>query len=421
MIAPKFGLKSSVSSLSKNKGGDNLVGRISPSTIYSVRVLDIILDENHELFEQYGGWNSIGTIFYEYANSPIALVKQNVLPAFPLFSNIKQYPTINELVPIIFLADQQVIDNPNSLKPYYFPPINVWNSVHHNAIPNLLHFRQENITTDYTESELGIVTRTVEDGSTDITLGNTFNEKIDVHPLLPYEGDIIYEGRWGNSIRFSSTVTNAITPNEWSQNSTFNGDPITLIRNGQPSTGLPPEPWVPITENINTDPSSLYLTTTQTIPLEASILNNSFSPSDNQPASVNTYNSPQILLNSGRLVLNAASDSVIISSPKVIHLSALNSINIDGANKTTIASPQILLGANNASQQLILGNKFMDDFKLLLELLQDVSDTLSNLVGVPPGAPLNPVLTLQAINLSSKCASLSNNLSSYLSNTTKTT
>jgi hypothetical protein len=420
MIAPKFGLKSSVSSLSRNKGGESLVGRAQLSTIYSVRVLDIILDDTHELFDEYGGWNSIGTIFYEYANAPIALVKQDVLPAFPLSPNIKQYPTINELVPLIFLADQQVIDNPNAVKPYYFPPINIWNSIHHNAIPNLLHIRQANVNADYRESELGIVNRTVEDGGTDITLGETFKEKIDVHPLLPYEGDIIYEGRWGNSIRFSSTVTDAVIPNEWSQNSTENGDPITLIRNGQPTTGIPPEPWIPITENINTDQSSLYLTTTQTIPLEANILDASFSTSDNSPASVNTYNSPQILLNSGRLVLNATSDSVIIGSPKTIHLSALNSVNIDGGNKTTIASPQILLGANNASQQLILGNKFMDDFKLLLELLQDVSDTLSNLVGVPPGAPLNPVLTLQAINLSSKCASLSNNLNSYLSNTTKT-
>ncbi len=34
--------------------------------------------------------------------------------------------------------------------------------------------------------------------STKIFLGNTFNERNTINPLLPFEGDIIYEGRWGN-------------------------------------------------------------------------------------------------------------------------------------------------------------------------------------------------------------------------------
>jgi hypothetical protein len=44
-----------------------------------------------------------------------------------------------------------------------------------------------------------------------------------------------------------------------------NGDPITILRNGQP-TKTSPEGWIPITENINNDLSSIYLTSTQKIP-----------------------------------------------------------------------------------------------------------------------------------------------------------
>jgi hypothetical protein len=58
---------------------------------------------------------------------------------------------------------------------------------------------------DYQQVEGGSVRR-VTDGSTEINLGSTFQEKTNIYPLLSYEGDYIMEGRWGNSIRFGSTV-----------------------------------------------------------------------------------------------------------------------------------------------------------------------------------------------------------------------
>ena len=46
------------------------------------------------------------------------------------------------------------------------------------------------------------------------------------------------------------------------------GEPITvIIKNGQPS-GSSSEGFIPITENINQDPSSIYLTSTQQIPID---------------------------------------------------------------------------------------------------------------------------------------------------------
>ena len=41
---------------------------------------------------------------------------------------------------------------------------------------------------------------------------------------------------------------------------------ITIIKNGQHEEDT--EPWVPQVEDINTDKSSIYLTTTQKIPIE---------------------------------------------------------------------------------------------------------------------------------------------------------
>jgi len=76
---------------------------------------------------------------------------------------------------------------------------------------------------------------------------------------------MILEGRFGNSIRFGSTnISNEISnPNGWS-NLGNTGDPITIIRNGQ-SPNLDKKGWLPTTENISGDASSIYLTSNQRI------------------------------------------------------------------------------------------------------------------------------------------------------------
>jgi hypothetical protein len=73
----------------------------------------------------------------------------------------------------------------------------------------------------------------------------------------------VIEGRWGNSVRFGSTSAKAKDQNTWSKNSTP-GNPITIIRNGQ-GRQLIDDGWIPTVENINRDPSSIYLTEGQEI------------------------------------------------------------------------------------------------------------------------------------------------------------
>jgi hypothetical protein len=237
----------------------------------TVRVKDIILDNSHPLFNKYGQWNSIGTIFFEFTTSPIFTSnKNNLIAAYPLLPNIKQYPLINELVSIFYLADVDITENTTSVAPYYLPPLNVWNSQIHNALPstNILPPEQQK---DYQQVEAGSVRR-VTDQSTEIELGKTFNENnvLDIFPLLPYEGDIIYEGRYGNSIRLGATVNNATNPNPWSSVGN-NGNPIMVLRNGQSFTQTnitgTDDSWIPCVEDINSDQSSIYLTSTQNIPL----------------------------------------------------------------------------------------------------------------------------------------------------------
>ena len=101
--------------------------------------------------------------------------------------------------------------------------------------------------------------------------GNTFEEKANIRNLFPNEGDVIIEGRFGNSIRFGSTAKqskeNKNVESPWSTEGK-EGNPITIIRNGQSQVDLPNfNNWFPIYEDIQNDDSSIYMTSGQTIPV----------------------------------------------------------------------------------------------------------------------------------------------------------
>ena len=228
---------------------DNNTQILSPDTkLKAVRVTDIILDPSHDRFEDYGKYDSIGTIFYTELNQSNPSTDST---AKPLFSFVKNYPLKNEVVLITSTDDKD-----NKISSYYFPLINIWNHPHHNALPYIE--TPSNNSNDYQQS----IARKVEDGSTGINLGDYFQEKLDIKPLLPYEGDTIIEGRFGSSIRFGSTnISNKVgTPNGWSNVGEL-GDPITIIRNGQPK--LDDKGWVHNIEDISNDISSIYMTSNQ--------------------------------------------------------------------------------------------------------------------------------------------------------------
>ncbi len=240
--------------------------------IRAVRVKSIILDETHPRFIEAGEWNGLGTIEYDSVSTP-NLFPNTIWPlAKPVSPNTKALPLVNEIVYLISLPNTGIGQTTTNKIAYYINTVSIWNHPHHNGYPVNSNIPPPSQQKDYDQSTLGSVRR-VTDQSTEIFLGKTFVEHSNIHPLLPFEGDIIQEGRWGNSIRFGSTIKTKELPsiglNNWSQGPSKSGDPITIIRNGQPSN-VDPRGWLPTVENINTDLTSIYLTSTQTIPLNAS-------------------------------------------------------------------------------------------------------------------------------------------------------
>jgi hypothetical protein len=392
--------------------------QILDDRIQSVRVKDIVLDNTHPKFNQYGGWNGIGTIEFEPININEAGDTINPI-ALPLVPYLKNYPLVNEIVLLFRLTSRDIFQVNNSTSFYYLNSLSLWNHPHHNAYPNVIHTTQipESQQKDYQSIEGGSIRR-VTDNSTEINLnspkiGGTFIEKNNIHPLLPFAGDIIVEGRFGNSIRFGNTSkSKGEIKNNWSGGSSKNGDPITVIRNGQPDDSIE-EGWIPLTENINKDLGSIYLTSTQNIPLNTDT--NSFPAiTSTKPDTLGQYNKNQILINSGRLVFNTNTDHLILNSKKSISLSSIEDIGLySKKGNINIQADLVKLGDANADQSLILGDNFIENFKFLLQSLNILCTSLSSEPTLGPAA-------LSASSTKITIEKILKNIDSFLSKTTKT-
>jgi hypothetical protein len=372
-----------------------------------VRVLDIVLDENHPKFFDVGEWNGIGTIYFE----DVSTTEKIPTFAYPLNPQIKYYPLINEIVLLVSIPSK-FISTTKFTKPdyYYFSSTGIWNHPHHNAYPDITSYEAlaKNQKDDYVNAE-GNYVRRIEDNSTEINLNytnypnpsqDTFQEKSNIHSILSFAGDTIYEGRWGQSLRFGSTAKSKSTiSNNWSTAGN-NGDPITILRNGQP-TNVGDEGWIPITENIKNDLSSLYLTSYQKIPF--SIANENFYSTNNPPTTPSQYISPQIILNSNRIVLNAKSDSVLISGQTSVYISSNKSINLE-AEQLYIDSTDIRLGSKIADQAILKGDDTVELLKRLITEVTNLSTALKTIQIWPGGVPspdptIGPVSKIAESNL----------------------
>jgi hypothetical protein len=371
-----------------------------------VRVQSVVFDDTHPRFKELGGWSAIGTIEFSSFRDPFAQNTLTYQTARPFFPNIKQFPCQNEIVLLIqgvdsILAQTNVTDTSN----YYVSILNLWNTPHQNALPNPFQQANPNLSQkDYQTTSAGSANVFTTEPET-IPLGPGFVEQTDIHPSKAYPGDIIYEGRWGNSIRFGSTAQNPNT-NAWSSTGAV-GSPILILKNGQFASSE--APWIPLSDDINLDDSSIYFTSTQRIPIEVSSTNDYFSYKSNPPTNPGQYAGKQIILNSGRLVFNTTEDHLLLSSKKSINLNAVESINLDTTGNTILQSNKLYLGSKNATEPLLLGNATVTLLNSLLQALQQYVTITQTLVSTPAGTPLVP-LNIASTNLLSVITALSQQL-----------
>ena len=351
-------------------------------------VSDIVLDTTSKYFTDAGGWNGVGTVVFKKVKGGTYRSTGFAKPYFPNFCN---YPLRNELVYIFSLPSSDIQENLERETYYYITPLNVWSNQHHNAIPNIIENKDipESEQRDYLQTQAG-ASKTISDNPAPLDLGNYFVEQSNIKPLKKFEGDIIVESRVGSSLRFGTTVrNNGEALSNWSTGS-FNGQPITILRNGQGLQGQ--VGFLPTEENINNDNSSIYLTNGQQIPLEPSSVRDYYSYKK-LPTPAKDYRGDQIILNSGRLFLNSKTDSIFLSSPQSINLNSQKTLNID-TEEVSIQAEKILLGSKDAKEPVLYGELTEDVLLSIIALLEQIvnSSSTATAAGVP-------IANLQALTL----------------------
>lgn len=221
-----------------------------------------------------------------------------------------------------------------------------------------------------------------------------------------------------SGVEIENIESDPVSLSPWSTSGSA-GDPILVLRNGQ-NPDLPSPAQIQTVEDVNKDLSSIYITSTQNIPIEVSSTNDYLSYGNNPPILPKSYaGASQVIISSGRLLFNSTNDHLLLSSAKSINLNAVEGINIDTIGDTVLQSNKVYLGGTNNSQPVILGDELVT---LLTDVLNDLStltNTLKSQPGVPIGAPLAPTsIVAQTINF--KINGYKQRLKNTLSKTTST-
>jgi len=267
--------KAATSRITANKTLDS---KISKALGQSAEVVDIILDPGHP------AWSPS-----EFPSRKIGDILARPLLEFnkttdqlqwyhPLFPNFfAGYPLIGEILLLIEAAGESTTKSYAGKNLYYLPSINVWNDPNHNQLP-ASSFDINLLSTTPSEAEncnpSGQFTANpgTEQEPVDLTpaLGRTFQD-MPIMRLQPYEGDVMFEGRNGQSLRFGSTFKTGLSPNFWSAGG-VNGDPITIISTGhRPGTKDKNESDIPIVNHIedpNQDAAIMFMCSGNSVDLE---------------------------------------------------------------------------------------------------------------------------------------------------------
>lgn len=333
------------------------------------------------------------------------------ITAVPLNMNMLRIPLVGEVVLLIKSVNSYTTFNRGTTSVYYLDIVGLQTSINHNSLPKITQAAVQKPVANgdsdqYQQSESGNekITVTVE---TD----KNFTENRFIKPLQHYAGDVIFNGRFGQSIRFSATQKSnpyKIAPN-WS--GAGNGAPITVIKNSVQGTD---------TKKIN-DFEQENFTNTDNLIVLASGQSLQFEQSSNAVTAANQNKidswksekwgtTPQTLISSGRLVFNSSQKEIIAFAKNGIGLSSATSIAIDAVDNVTINSNKIELGSN-ANEPLILGNLW----KAWMNNLINALGTVTVVTPIGPSSPLTASPQWAAI------ATLASQISTLLSELSYTT
>jgi hypothetical protein len=347
------------SKLSKGAGRKGSSGNTSGVNQYG-RVVHVVLSLDDPYCDNASMINGV------YFRSPKVPADETDIRKFPFAyqgsAQNRTLPLNKEIVTLSTGADPGSIDNPGKTRTYWKEVVNVWNHPHHNAAPDTL---QDNWQDDLLKG---------------------FPEQKTINPLIANPGDTLIEGRLGQSIRFGGSKGASTYIDD-----SNNGKPVIIMSNGQVATKNGSDL---IEENVNEDFNSLYFFSDH-----KSILKSANSKRDSYdvvPLKSDEYIGNQVILNGGRLFLNAKEDSAFISAKESIGLNA-RTVNLDATDYFCVDSKKIYLGkkarTSSGNEPVVLGTQLQNWLETLLDTLENVGSAMSTATAVSGGPVTNLVST----------------------------
>jgi hypothetical protein len=274
---------------------------------------------------------------------------QQIVRAIPFNINTKQIPLIGEHVLLVSGLTPDNTAETKYVKWYYVSSFSLNSSVNANLLQGVSTVDVANI------HEL------------------SFQEK-EVSALQPFQGDSIIEGRFGNSIRLSSTVKGGQYSIRPTWDSTQNGDPIIILSNGR---SYKKDAYT--IETIGNDASSLYLTSTQQL--------NKLKLTKNLTVHNGSFLGSQFIGVADRVILRAKRDVAVIDSQDGIVLNTPN---------------EIYIGGEDASEPLSHGLVLQRILQLLVQAIAAGTTGPGGAPGVTNAAPLLTQIQTLMLKLNSK-------------------
>jgi len=314
------------------------------------------------------GWIKARLFYSSASESDYCIMK-------PMDTNIKDYPYPGEAV----IAAQYVLGGDKNY--YYGQKINFYNSVTTNSYPGfsklLTHFTKDTVPENYKENLPPLADPVI-------------------RQLNVEEGDIAFNGRFGQSIRFGSNIKNVIKDDKTVDvNTGKEKSPNVIIRAGQGE--VPTIKHKPVKEDINLDGASIWMTTNQIVPLGKTLLG-AIDPNFKHTSRVRglepkrddkvVFDGNQIILNSDRLVFNSKKSDTFLYSTRDINLVSKNRIVLEGHDKVYLGTapeqgkttgfpsgdvPQI--------EPVLKGDQTMDLVDKLIDYLIEFSTTMQSAKG----------------------------------------
>lgn len=243
------------------QGQENAARDIQQGILESAEVVDIIMDEGHPAWNP-SQYRIIGSIQARAFPRQFGVGVESCGWYNPLFPNLRQYPLLGEIVLLIAAASRAAQLRSSAREKYYMSmPVGVWQGVNQNGLPASSY--NINRAIENPEKNYRGFTGNPKGDASDLPFGEYF-ESAPVPRIFPYEGDTIFEGRFGQSIRFGSTAPEAVTSNDWSKDGEP-GAPITILSNGLSTEGSSYHQ-----ENVNEDSAGIWLCDGQSVPIDVS-------------------------------------------------------------------------------------------------------------------------------------------------------